>query len=82
MPRSFGQSPASGSSFSTASRVLTEDVLSGARSVVSSFISFDPGVVEARAQEHQAVANEWDLACVETNELVVRVTDHILELLN
>jgi epoxyqueuosine reductase QueG len=41
------------------SHLMPEDLLSGAQSVVSLFIPFNPGVVAANAQDRRMVAYEW-----------------------
>jgi epoxyqueuosine reductase QueG len=61
--------------------MMPANLLPGARSVVAFFVPFDPSVVEANARDRQAVAREWAVAYVETNELIGRTTDHLVELL-
>jgi epoxyqueuosine reductase QueG len=61
--------------------LVPEDLLPGARSVVSFFVPFDPRVVRANARERRPVAREWALAYVETNNLLGRITGHLIELL-
>ncbi len=58
-----------------------EELLSGARSVVSFFVPFDRRVVEANAADPHVVAREWALAYTETNTLITQITDHLIELL-
>ncbi len=61
--------------------MMPEDLLSGARSVVSFFVPFDPQVIEANAREGKAVAQEWAVAYVETNDLIGRITNRLIEVL-
>ncbi len=58
-----------------------EELLPGARSVVSFFVPFDRRVVESNAADPDAVAREWALAYIETNTLIKKITDHLIELL-
>jgi epoxyqueuosine reductase len=55
--------------------MLPQDLLPGARSVVSLFLPFEESVVEANAQHRDQVAREWALAYIETNALIRRITD-------
>lgn len=59
-----------------------EEILPGARSVVSFFVPFDPRVVEANAADPDTVAWEWAFAYTETNTLITEITDHLIELLS
>ncbi len=61
--------------------MMPEDLLSGARSVVSFFLPFAPDVVEANKQDRAQVAHEWALAYVETNRLIGRITSRLIGLL-
>ncbi len=61
--------------------MMPQDLLPGARSVVSFFLPFDPQVVEANAQHRERVAHEWAVAYVETNALIEHITAHLIELL-
>ena len=45
---------------------LPEDMLPGARTVVSFFLPFAAWVVEANAQDRHRVAREWPVAYLET----------------
>jgi epoxyqueuosine reductase len=63
------------------SHMLPDELLPGARSVVSFFVPFAPEVVEANAQEREQVARAWALAYVETNALIGRITTHLIEAL-
>jgi epoxyqueuosine reductase QueG len=54
-----------------------EDLLSGARSVVSFFIPFAQWVVEANSRLRDQVAREWAVAYVETNTLIDGITIHL-----
>ena len=61
--------------------MMPQDLLLGAKSVVSFFLPFDLQVVEANAQHREKVAREWAEAYVETNALIERITTHLIELL-
>jgi epoxyqueuosine reductase QueG len=61
--------------------MMPQDVLPGARSVVSFFVPFSPRVVRANARDRQAVARQWAVAYVETNDLIGQITDHLVDLL-
>jgi epoxyqueuosine reductase QueG len=54
-----------------------EDLLPGARSVVSFFIPFACWVVEANSRLPDKVAREWAVAYVETNTLIDDITTHL-----
>jgi epoxyqueuosine reductase len=58
---------------------LPEDLLPGARAVVSFFVPFDPQVVKANAASRTSVAREWSVAYVETNALIDRITRRVIE---
>ena len=60
---------------------LPEEMLSGARTVVSFFLPFAAWVVEANAQDRYSVAREWPLAYLETNALIGRITSGLIDLL-
>jgi epoxyqueuosine reductase QueG len=59
--------------------IMPDDLLTGARSVISFFLPFDYWVVEANAQDKEMVAREWAEAYVETNRLIERITKHLIE---
>lgn len=59
--------------------MLPQDLVPDARSVISFFLPFDYGVVEANAQHQEKVAHEWAEAYVETNALIGRITTHLTE---
>lgn len=61
--------------------MLPEDLLPGARSVVSFFIPFAPEIPEANGQSRHEVAREWVVAYIETNALIDRITARLVELL-
>jgi epoxyqueuosine reductase len=61
--------------------LLPDDLLPGARSVVSFFLPFARWVVEANAQDKERVAPEWAMAYVETNALIGRIAAHLIDLL-
>jgi epoxyqueuosine reductase len=58
-----------------------EQMLPGARSVISFFLPFAAWVVEANARESEVAVAEWSTAYVETNALIGRIVDHVTELL-
>jgi epoxyqueuosine reductase QueG len=56
-----------------------QDLLPGARVVLSYFLPFARWVVKANAREREAVAREWAVAYVETNALIGRITARLIE---
>ena len=58
--------------------MLPEELLAGARSVVSFFLPFEAKVVEANTKSRMSVAREWAVAYVETNALIGRVTSRLI----
>ena len=60
---------------------LPEDMLPGARAVVSFFLPFAGWVVEANARDRSRVAREWPLAYLETNALIGRITGNLIDAL-
>ncbi len=63
------------------SHLLPEDLLPGARSVVSFFLPFAPWVVEANGRDRERVSREWAVAYVETNQLIGQITAHLIDAL-
>jgi epoxyqueuosine reductase QueG len=61
--------------------MMPQDLLPGARSVISFFLPFAPWVIEANAEHRDKVAHEWAVAYVETNALIGHITAHLTELL-
>ena len=61
--------------------MLPEDLLPGARSVVSFFVPFASEIPEANGQNRHEVAREWVVAYIETNTLIDRITARLVELL-
>ena len=61
--------------------LMPEDLVHGARTVVSFFLPFAPWVVEANAREREIVAREWAVAYVETNALIGRISAQLVEAL-
>jgi epoxyqueuosine reductase QueG len=55
--------------------MLPDDLLAGARSVVSFFLPFAEEVVYANGRSRTKVPKEWALAYVETNRLIGKVTE-------
>ncbi|MGD2142925.1 MAG: epoxyqueuosine reductase [Anaerolineae bacterium] len=62
--------------------MMPRDLLPGARSVVSFFIPFGRSVVRSNARARKAVAPEWAVAYLETNDLIGGITDDLVELLH
>jgi len=58
--------------------LMPEDLVPGARTVLAFFLPFALWVVEANARERVAVAREWALAYVETNELIGRISARLV----
>jgi epoxyqueuosine reductase len=58
--------------------MLPEELLPGARTVVSFFLPFAPWVVQANARHRSRFAREWAVAYVETNALIDRITSHLV----
>ena len=61
--------------------LLPEDMLPGARAAVSFFLPFAGWVVEANARHRSRVAREWQVAYLETNALIGRITAHLIDAL-
>jgi epoxyqueuosine reductase len=61
--------------------MLPQDLLPGARSVVSFFLPFAPWIVEANSQDRERVAREWAVAYVETNSLIGEITARLADAL-
>ena len=61
--------------------LLPEDMLPGARAVVSFFLPFAGWVIEANARDRSWVAREWPVAYMETNALIERITAHLIDTL-
>jgi epoxyqueuosine reductase QueG len=59
--------------------LLPEEMLTGAKAVVSFFLPFAPDVVQANKQDRQSVAYEWALAYIETNKLIGIITARLIE---
>ena len=57
---------------------LPEEMLPGARAVVSFFLPFAGWVVAANARHKSRVAREWPVAYLETNALIERLTSHLI----
>lgn len=64
-----------------ATHMLPQDLLPGARCVVSFFLPFAPWVLEANARDREQVAREWAVAYVETNALIGHITARLAEIL-
>jgi epoxyqueuosine reductase QueG len=58
-----------------------DELLPGARAVVSFFLPFAPEVLEANGRHREKVAREWALAYVETNALINHITGSLIEFL-
>ena len=61
--------------------MLPEDMLPGARALVSFFVPYAAWVVEANARDRYQVAPEWRVAHLETNALIQRIAGHLIETL-
>jgi len=61
--------------------MVPQDLLAGARSVISFFLPFARWVVKANARHRDQVAHEWAVAYVETNALIGRITSHLTQTL-
>ena len=62
-------------------QMLPDDLLPGARTVVSFFLPFSETVVEANRRRKSRVASEWAVAYRETNRLLARVCDALANVL-
>ena len=61
--------------------LMPEEMVPGARTVLSYFLPFAPRVVEANARERKTVAIEWMQAYIETNALIGRISAQIVDAL-
>ena len=61
--------------------LMPEELVPGARTVVSFFLPFAPWVVEANSREREQVAREWAVAYVETNALISCISAQLVETL-
>ena len=61
--------------------LMPEDMVPGARTVLSFFLPFARWVVEANARDRKAVATEWMQAYIETNALIGRISRQIVDAL-
>ena len=61
--------------------MLPEDILEGARSVISFFLPFDKSIVTANAKSDYT-AREWAVAYIETNQLIDGICASLSELLS
>ncbi len=57
---------------------LPEEMLPGARTIISFFLPFAAWVVEANTADRHRVAREWPVADLETNALIGRIVDHLI----
>lgn len=62
--------------------LMPEDLLPGARSVVSFFLPFAPEINYANQREREQVAREWAVAYQDTNALVGQITTRLIESLS
>ena len=58
-----------------------DDLLSGARSVVSFYLPFADEVAFANQQEKEQVAREWAVAYQDTNALIGQITSRLIDVL-
>ena len=61
--------------------LMPEEMVPGARTVLSFFLPFAPRVVEANARERKLVAIEWMQAYIETNALIGQISTQIVDAL-
>jgi epoxyqueuosine reductase len=54
---------------------LPNDMLHGAKSVITFFLPFDISIPKANAKDREKVAAEWAQAYIETNRLLKHITD-------
>lgn len=60
---------------------MPDDLLPGAKSVVSFFLPFAPEVAIANEKDRHQIAEEWAVAYVETNQLIGRITERLIDAL-
>jgi epoxyqueuosine reductase QueG len=58
-----------------------EDLLPGAKTIVSFFLPFAPEIPTPNEREKERVAREWALAYIETNALIGKITARLIEVL-
>jgi epoxyqueuosine reductase len=58
-----------------------DELLPGAKTIVSFFLPFAPEIPAANAVEKELVARQWALAYVETNALIGTITSRLVEVL-
>lgn len=63
----------------TPAHMMPDDLLPGAKSVVSFFLPFAPEVAIANEKDRHLVAEEWVIAYTETNQLIGRSTERLIE---
>jgi epoxyqueuosine reductase QueG len=63
------------------SHLMPEDLLPGARSVVSYFLPFEPQIVYANQQDKEKPACQWAIAYKETNALIGTIAARLIEVL-
>jgi epoxyqueuosine reductase len=61
--------------------MMPEELLPGAKTIVSFFLPFSPEIPAANAVEKEGVARQWALAYVETNALIGAITSRLIEVL-
>jgi epoxyqueuosine reductase len=61
---------------------MPDELLPGAQSVLSFFLPFAEWIVEANAQHRHKVAREWAVAYLETNALIRRTAEQLVEQLS
>jgi epoxyqueuosine reductase QueG len=61
--------------------LMPEEIVPGARTVLSYFLPFAHSVVEANARQRKTVAREWMQAYIETNALIGRISVQIVDAL-
>ncbi len=63
----------------TPAHLLPDDLLPGAKSVISFFLPFAPEVPIANGKDRRRVAEEWVVAYVETNQLIGQITGQLID---
>jgi epoxyqueuosine reductase len=58
-----------------------DELLPGAKTIVSFFLPFAPEIPTANAMDKELVARQWALAYVETNALIGTITSRLIEVL-
>lgn len=62
--------------------LMPENLLPGARSVVSFYLPFAPEIAYANEKDKEQVAREWAIAYQDTNALIGQIASRLIELLS